>query len=230
MKNYRSGEFINQYGYRFFKPNPINRKWILDQREIILLLEEANLKLGELNAFSLFVPNIEVFTKMHIVKEATQSSRIEGTQTQINEALLKEEDIDPKKKEDWKEVQNYIETLNYSLSNLNKIPICARFLKEAHKVLFSGIKAENKFPGEFRKTQNWIGGATLKDATFVPPAPSFILDCIKDLEEFLNNDHSGLPHLIKIGIAHYQFEAIHPFVGGWKWKDRKTSYYFLSYR
>lgn len=214
MKNYKSGEFINKYGYKCFKPNSINRQWTIDNPEIILLLEEANLKLGELNAFSLFVPDMDLFTKMHILKEATQSSRIEGIHTSMDEAILEAKDIDPKSREDWQEVQNYIEALNHSIANLDKIPLSARLIKEAHKILLAGVGGTNKSPGEFRKSQNWIGGETIKDAVFVPPPHSLVLDCIGDLEKFLNNEKLQIPHLIRIGIAHYQFEAIHPFLDG----------------
>ena len=178
------------------------------------MLEKANLRLGELNAFAIILPDGDTFIKMHIVKEATLSSRIEGTRTSIDEALMAEKDIDPEMKNDWQEVQNYIAAMNFSIKQLNKLPLSSRLLREAHKLLMKGVRDKNKMPGEFRKSQNWIGGATLKDAKFIPPAHTFIADLITDLEKFLNNEELHVPHLIKIGIAHYQFEAIHPFLDG----------------
>ena len=214
IKEYKSGNFTKQYGYRSFSPYSINKEWGISIPEINTLLEEANLKLGELNAFSTFVPDVDVFIRMHIVKEATQSSRIEGTRTRMDEAILEAKDINPELKDDWQEVQNYIEAMNYSIKNLEKLPLSSRLIKEAHKILLRGVRGKNKLPGEFRTSQNWIGGATINDAVFVPPHHTLVPDCISDLEKFLNNEEIQVPHLIRIGIAHYQFEAIHPFLDG----------------
>lgn len=214
IKEYKSGAFTKQYGYTSFSPNPINREWGINNPEINTLLEEANLRLGELNAFSTFVPDVDVFIRMHIVKEATQSSRIEGTRTRMDEAVLEAKDISPEQKDDWQEVQNYIEAMNNSIKNLEKLPLSARLIKGAHKILLKGVRGKNKLPGEFRTSQNWIGGATINDAVFIPPHHTLVLDCISDLEKFLNNEDIQVPHLIRIGIAHYQFEAIHPFLDG----------------
>ncbi len=214
IKEYKSGGFTKEYGYRSFSPNPINKEWSINNPEINTLLEEANLKLGELNAFSTFVPDVDVFIRMHIVKEATQSSRIEGTRTRMDEVVLEAKDISPELKDDWQEVQNYIEAMNHSIKNLEKLPLSSRLIKEAHKILLKGVRGKNKLPGEFRTSQNWIGGATINDAVFVPPHHTLVPDCISDLEKFLNNEEIQVPHLIRIGIAHYQFEAIHPFLDG----------------
>lgn len=214
LKHYRSGKFTKQFGYRSFEPEPINREWVISQPELSILLEEANFRLGELNAFSIILPDVDVFLKMHIVKEATQSSRIEGTQTKMDEAVLGEKDISPEKRDDWQEVQNYIEAMNYSINRLSKLSVSNRLLREAHKILMKGVRGKHKTPGEFRMSQNWIGGATLNDAKFVPPHYSLLPELMSDLEKFLNNDDIKVPHLIRIGIAHYQFEAIHPFLDG----------------
>ncbi len=214
LKHYKSGKFTKQFGYRSFEPEPINQEWVITQPDLSMLLEEANLRLGELNAFSIILPDVDTFLKMHIVKEATQSSRIEGTQTKMDEAVLEEKDISPEKRDDWQEVQNYMEAMNYSIGRLSKLPISNRLIKEAHKLLMQGVRGKHKTPGEFRTSQNWIGGATLNDAKFIPPHHSLLPELMSDLEKFLNNDDIKVPHLIRIGMAHYQFEAIHPFLDG----------------
>ena len=213
-RHFKSGIFTKQYGYKSFIPNLINREWVIDSPQINSLLEEANYQLGQLNAFSTFVPDVDVFIRMHIIKEATQSSRIEGTRTNIDDALLEEKDIPPEFKDDWQEVQNYIAAMNHSISRLNRLPLSSRLIREAHKLLLQGVRGNHKLPGEFRSSQNWIGGATLNDATFIPPHHSLIPELVSDLEKFLNNNEIKVPHLIKIGMAHYQFEAIHPFLDG----------------
>ena len=214
IKDYKAGIFSKQYGYRSFTPNPINTEWNITNPEINTLLEEANLRLGELNAFSTFVPDVDVFIRMHIVKEATQSSRIEGTRTRMDEAIMEAKDISPEQKDDWQEVQNYIEAMNYSIKRLEQLPLSSRLIRDAHRILLKGVRGKNKLPGEFRTSQNWIGGATINDAVFVPPQHTLVPEGIADLEKFLNNDDIQVPHLIRIGIAHYQFEAIHPFLDG----------------
>jgi len=214
IKKFKAGRFTNQFGYKSFIPEPINVEWTIGTPEINSLLEEANLRLGQLNGISSILPEVDTFLKMHIVKEATQSSRIEGTKTEIDEAVSAEKDIAPEKVNDWKEVQNYIEAMRFSIAKLNELPLSTRLLKQAHKILLKGVRGKSKMPGEFRNSQNWIGGASLKDAVFVPPHPALVPDLMSDLEKFLNNTNTHVPHLIRIGMAHYQFEAIHPFLDG----------------
>lgn len=214
IKDYKAGIFTKQHGYRSFHPNLIEKEWLIDNPQISTLLAEANYKLGQLNAFATFIPDVDVFIRMHIVKEATQSSRIEGTRTNIDDAILDEKDILPEAKDDWQEVQNYVEAINYSIKRLEKLPLSSRLIREAHKILLQGVRGKNKLPGEFRTSQNWIGGATINDATFVPPHHTLVPELIGDLEKFLNNEDIKVPHLIRIGMAHYQFEAIHPFLDG----------------
>lgn len=214
MKSFKSGTYINAVGYKAFAPELINKSYKIDDAALQLLIEKSTLKLGELNAYAQLVPDIDHFIKLHVVKEATVSSKIEGTQTNMEEALLKEEEIEPEKRNDWREVNNYVNALNQSVENLNKLPLSSRLLKQAHKILLDGVRGEHKLPGEFRRSQNWIGGATLNDATFIPPVHHDVEKLIGDLENFLHNNDTGLPNVLKSALAHYQFETIHPFLDG----------------
>lgn len=170
--------------------------------------------MGELNSFSKLVPNIDLFIQLHVTKEAVISSRIEGTQTQMDEALLDEGEISPERKNDWKEVNNYIHALNKAISSLEKLPISTRLIKNTHAILLDSVRGEHKQPGEFRTSQNWIGGSSPADAVFVPPHHQYVNELMGDLENFIHNEDINVPALIKIAIAHYQFETIHPFLDG----------------
>jgi len=214
LKNFKAGKYKQQFQHKSFSPNPVNIAWEISDRSLIHLLSEADLKLGELNAFSQLVPNIDFFIMMHVSKEATTSSRIEGTQTNIEEVLQKEEYIAPEKKNDWREVHNYITAMNEAILDLQTLPLSSRLMKKTHQILLQGVRGEQKMPGEFRSSQNWIGGASINDAFFIPPHFDEVPELISDLEKFINNETIPLPHLIKIGIAHYQFETIHPFLDG----------------
>ncbi len=214
ITNFKSGNSIQRYQYKSFEPSKINVEWLIDNAELQFLLSQADIKLGELNAFSQLIPDVDFFIKMHILKEGTKSSGIEGTQTNIDDAVQKEENIEAEKKDDWLEVHNYVETMNQSIKSLDKLPLSNRLLKQAHKTLMRGARGNRKTPGEFRKSQNWIGGASLRDAVFIPPHQDSVDDLMNDLEKFLHNENLVIPQLIKIGIAHYQFETIHPFLDG----------------
>lgn len=213
IKNFKSGRWVQQYAYKSFLPNPINLEWIISDPTLNSLLGEANRKVGELNAFSQLVPDVDFFIMMHITKEATTSSRIEGTRTSFEEAFVEQENIDPEKRDDWQEVQNYIGAMNQAIKELEKLPLSNHLLKQTHKTLLKSVRGRERAPGEFRRSQNWIG-ATLKDAVFIPPSHEEVPDLMSDLEKFLNNETIRVPHLIRIAIAHYQFETIHPFLDG----------------
>lgn len=214
IKDFKSGVFREQYQYKSFSPSKINQEWIWTDSKINTLLSEANLRLGELNAFSLYVPDIDIFIQMHVVKEATTSSRIEGTQTSIEDALIRKADLLPERRDDWQEVQNYIAAMNFSMNQLSKVPVSTRLLKESHHRLLQSVRGEHKQPGEYRVSQNWIGGSSLNDAVFIPPHHEEISDLMNDLEKFIHNDQIEVPPLIRIALAHYQFETIHPFLDG----------------
>ena len=214
ISEFVAGNWIRQQGYRSLLPAKINRQWLVDQPEIEALTAQAHQKLGELNAFSELVPDVDFFIKMHIAKEATLSSRIEGTQTSVEEAFLRSEDIRPEERDDWQEVQNYIAAMNFAIEKLDKLPFSNRLIREVHKQLLQGVRGERKQPGEFRRSQNWIGGASLADAVFVPPPHHEVPELMADLELFLHNENIFVSDLIRVAIAHYQFETIHPFLDG----------------
>jgi Fic family protein len=214
FETFQAGVWESRYQYKSFEPVPVNHEWLWEDPIINALLESANRALGELNAFSLIVPDIDLFIEMHVVKEAQTSSRIEGTQTGIDEALMPEEHILPEKRDDWREVRNYIDAVNTAIAELKTLPLSNRLLKQTHEVLLSGVRGEHKQPGEFRISQNWIGGSSLMDAVFIPPHPDGVPELMSDLEKFWHNDSITVPHLVRLAISHYQFETIHPFLDG----------------
>ncbi|MDO5561838.1 MAG: Fic family protein [bacterium] len=214
MTNYIN-RYKQQMEYQSFYPAMINRPVPDFNREVDLLLSTAMLELGKLEAYSQLVPDINYFIKMHVTKEANTSNRIEGTRTEIDEIFLPKEDISDEKKDDWQEVQNYINALEFSLKELNsRLPLSMRLLKETHQKLLVDVRGKYRHPGEIRISQNWIGGSSLKDAFFIPPHPDDLSELLTDLEKFWHNQELQIPDLIKIAISHYQFETIHPFLDG----------------
>ncbi len=214
MRHFQAGRFVEQDNYKSFQPNPINRSWTLDNMELIQLLGQADRELGRLDMYSEYIPNVDLFIRMHVLKEATQSSKIEGTQTNMEEALREKEDVALDKRDDWEEVQNYVKAMNQAIAKLENLPFSARLIRDTHKTLLQGVRGKHKQPGEFRQTQNWIGGATIKDAVFVPPVHTSVGDLMTDLEQFVHDETKHFPELLKIALVHYQFETIHPFLDG----------------
>ena len=215
LEEYKSGKYVKMNDYKAFIPSKINYNWGWDDTKLDKLLAEANRQIGELNAYSLLIPNVDLYIKMHVKIEANKSSRIEGTRTTVEEDLLDVTDINPEKRDDWEEVQNYVKATNYGVERIkNGFPVCTRLIRELHKILMQGVRGEHKTPGEFRVSQNWIGGRMPSTAVYVPPPHTEVAECLSDFEKFINNEEIDTPDLIKSAILHYQFESIHPFLDG----------------
>jgi len=214
IEKFKAGEIIKSTGYRYFMPYFINTEWNWSDLKINKLIETASFELGQLNSFAKLVPNIDLFIHLHITKEAVVSSKIEGTQTHFDEAFLQKENVTAERKDDWQEVQNYTHTLNSAIEELNALPLSSRLILKTHEMLMQGVRGEKKTPGEYRRSQNWIGGRSLSDAVFIPPHHDHLNELIGDLENFIHNDNLDLPMLVKAAIIHYQFETIHPFLDG----------------
>ena len=214
LYQYQAGSLVPEATHRYFLPARINQPLELDSPLLQMHLEKAAYELGNLNSMTKLVPNIDLFIRCFCVPEATSSSRIEGTQTTIGDNFKKERHIPAAKRDDWQEVQLYLEALNRAIDGLAELPICNRLIRQSHAILMSSRRGASKDPGEYRKAQNWIGGHSLQTAAFVPPRHVHIPELMADLEEFLNAGKHPLPQLARIGIAHYQFEAIHPFLDG----------------
>ncbi|HCN84051.1 MAG TPA: cell filamentation protein Fic [Sphingobacteriaceae bacterium] len=214
IEKFISGHFEKGVAYKYFIPNKINYQWQWSDSTLNTLLEKASMKIGELNSFARLVPNIDLFIHLHVTKEAVVSSRIEGTQTNMDDALLPLDEISPEKRNDWLEVNNYTEALNTAIKELNTLPLSSRLLRQTHHILLQGARGDHKMPGEFRRSQNWIGGNSLADASFIPPSHNYVDELMGDLENFLHNTDIEVPALIRIAMAHYQFETIHPFLDG----------------
>ncbi|MCW9024204.1 MAG: Fic family protein [Gammaproteobacteria bacterium] len=214
MEEFIAGELKQQFEYKSFQPNFVNLQWSWDSPEINTRLEKSSRALAELNAFSLIVPDIDLFIRMHVQKEASQSSKIEGTQTHIDDVILDVSQVDPEKRDDWQEVQNYVQAMSDAINDLETLPLSVRLLKKTHEILMQGVRGEHKAPGDFRISQNWIGGTNLNNAVFVPPHFEDVPELMSDLEKLWHNESINVPELIRIAISHYQFETIHPFLDG----------------
>lgn len=216
--NNRSGTYVSNLTgeafYKSFKPSflPLDSEIIID-KDILFELIDANKRLASLDALSSHIPNIDLFLSMYIRKEAILSSQIEGTQCTLEDIL--DPAIENNNNLDVKEVLNYIKATEYAINRLNSLPLCNRLIKETHEVLLSNTRGHDKNPGEFRRSQNWIGGkgSTIKNARYIPPNVEDMNATIENLEEYINRNIDIDP-LIKIALIHYQFETIHPFLDG----------------
>lgn len=213
IKDFQAGHFEPQYEYKAFLPANVHHDWAISDPKLLDILGRADRALGELNACAKFIPDIDFFIAMHVLKEATKSSQIEGTQTNIEDALKAIDDIEPDQRDDWAEVQNYIAAIHFSIQALEQLPLSNRLLKQTHAQMLQGVRGKEKMPGAFRESQNWIG-VSLKDAAFVPPHHEHLPALMSDLEKLLNAQNITCHPLLRIAIAHYQFETIHPFLDG----------------
>lgn len=161
MKSFQAGQFVQQNRYKSFQPHLINRGWDINDMELLQLLGKADRELGRLDMYSDYIPNISLFIRMHVLKEATQSSKIEGTQTNMEDALRDKDDIALDRRDDWEEVQNYVVAMNEAIDQLGELPFSSRLARDTHRTLLQGVRGEQKQPGEFRRSQNWIGGASI---------------------------------------------------------------------
>lgn len=214
IEKFKAGNKIKAIDYQYFLPEKINEQWIWNDPKLNKILESASFELGQLNSFAKLVPNIDLFIHLHITKEAVVSSKIEGTQTHFDEAFLQKENINPERRNDWQEIQNYTAALNNAIEELEKLPISSRLILRTHEILMQGVRGEKKTPGHYRRSQNWIGGKSLADAVFIPPHHDYLQGLLSDLENFIHNEALDIPLLIKAAIIHYQFETIHPFLDG----------------
>lgn len=201
---------------RAFLPPPLPPVPPVQLESLQVILEEATLSLGRLDALGSILPDLSQFIYAYVRKEAVLSSQIEGTQSSLSDLLVFENDETPGAPvHDVEEVLNYVAALNHGLQRLREgFPLSLRLIREIHGVLLSGGRGAEKMPGEFRTSQNWIGGSRPGDAVFVPPPPDVLMDCLGPFESFLHDESPGIPLLIRAGLMHVQFESIHPFLDG----------------
>jgi len=230
----RSGKFLRHLkGYKAFSPAPLPpaNPPLLQDEELTQLLAQANLAIGRLSGLSAIIPDPDLFVYLYVRKEALLSSQIEGTQCSLEDVLNPDvEPISDSLHHDLAEVSNYVKAMNAGLKRLEKLPIGTRLIKEMHAILMKRVRESNKTPGEFRRSQNWIGrpDATLATAEFVPPPPEDVDPLMSDLEKFIHQD-DRTPVLIKAALIHAQFETIHPFLDGNGRLGRLLITYLLCY-
>jgi len=206
---------VSGESYRTYIPPKLPPTPPIDLERLYPYLEKATQALAELNSVAKSIPNISLFIYIYVRKEALLSSQIEGTQSSFSDLILFEHHQKPNVSlEDVEEVSNYVRAMSYGLERLETFPLSLRFLREIHGVLLSGGRGSTKQPGEFRRSQNWIGGSRPGNALFVPPAPEKLMECLSNFEHFLHDEECKLPLLIKAGLLHVQFETIHPFLDG----------------
>lgn len=216
--NNRAGHYksnlTGEMAYKSFVPNPLPPIPPIELTEdIIGLLIKANSQLAVLESVATRIPNVELFISMYVRKEALMSSQIEGTQATLEDVL--DPLIETNTNRNVADVVNYIKATEFAIKRLQELPLCNRLIKETHAVLMSGVRGQEKSPGEFRYSQNWIGsqGSAIKNARYIPPAPEDMVEAMSDLEKYINADDE-MDALIRAALIHYQFETIHPFLDG----------------
>ena len=214
----RAGVYVNnltgEATYQSFKPNPLPPMPEIEMdEEIVKLLVDANKQLVKLDTASQLISNADLFISMYVRKEALISSQIEGTQCTLDDVL--DPEVETNANLDVSDVINYVKATQYALKRLEKLPLCCRLIREIHEVLMEGVRGQDKTPGEFRYSQNWIGPAncSLKDARYIPPNVEDMQNAMSDLEKYMNENADYDP-LIRVALIHYQFETIHPFLDG----------------
>ncbi|MDR1982526.1 MAG: Fic family protein [Holosporaceae bacterium] len=212
---YLKSSSVGGESYNAYIPQPLPPKPALDMTAFYPLLDQANTAIGRLDGMSMVLPEPSLFLYMYVRKEAVLSSQIEGTQSSLSDLLLLETQGDSAASlDDVKEVSCYVSAMYYGLKRVKKLPLSLRLIKEIHAQLMNNARSGNKHPGEFRNSQNWIGGTRPGNAKFIPPPPEHLMECLDNFEKFLHDDTLHLPILIKAALAHVQFETIHPFLDG----------------
>jgi Fic family protein len=201
--------------YSAYLPKPLPPDPPINMAEIYPLLDRASVAVGRLDGLSVVLPDPQLFLYMYVRKEALLSSQIEGTQSSFSDLLIYENDEVPGVPvDDVAEVSSYVAAMNHGLERLRDFPLSLRLIKEIHTILMTNARGGTKQPGEFRTTQNWIGGSRPGNARFVPPPPEYVMECLDNFEKFLHDERVKMPALIKAAVAHVQFETIHPFLDG----------------
>jgi Fic family protein len=201
--------------YTAYLPKPLPPEPSINMQQIYPLLDKASVAVGRLDGLSVVLPDTELFLYMYVRKEALLSSQIEGTQSSFSDLLIYENNGTPGVPiDDVAEVSSYVASMNYGLERLNDLPLSLRLIREIHEILMRNSRGGTKQPGEFRTTQNWIGGSRPGNAVFVPPPPEYLMECLDNLEKFIHDENIAMPTLIKAALLHVQFETIHPFLDG----------------
>lgn len=213
--NYIEGTITGGEKYKAYVPTPLPPQPPIDLAKLYPLLDKANTALGRLDGMSAVLPDPSLFLYMYVKKEAVLSSQIEGTQSSLSDLLLFEsEEMPGTPLDDVQEVSCYVSAMNYGLERLSNFPLSLRLIREIHQELMNNARGGDKQPGEFRRTQNWLGGASPSQAKFVPPPPEHLMASLDNFERFLHDEQTQLPILVKAAVAHVQFETIHPFLDG----------------
>ena len=217
--NPRAGTYLSTVAggetVKAYIPPPLPPVPPLELGPLYILMEKANRAIGRLDSIASILPDTDLFLYMYVRKEALLSSQIEGTQSSLSDLLLFESDEVPGVPlDDVQEVSNYVSAMSHGLERLKKIPLSNRLIKEIHQILMAKGRGHDKAPGQFRRSQNWIGGSRPGNAAYVPPPANKVTECMSDLEKFIHEEKSGLPLLIKASLIHVQFETIHPFLDG----------------